>query len=523
MRWWSARSGRRQDGGETATAGEPPAAARHRIDPTDPFVAYLMTVDAPVDVDTFDVETPLVLSLREAGVELAVGIVTGGELVGILSLGPRRSGRPYNSEDRRLLQRLATRAAPALRLAELMRTQADEVRERERIAQELRVARLIQQNFLPAQLPEVDGWKIGTFYQSAREVGGDFYDFVPLEDGRLGFAIGDVADKGVPAALVMATTRSLLREAAQQAGEPAYVLERVNASLVADIPRNMFVTCQYATFDPASGKLTMANAGHNLPYLRAASGVMEVRATGLPLGLMKEAAYDQVDFEVAVGSSLLFHSDGLAEARSAAGEMFGFPRLMGLVGKYPGGDGLIDYLLAEFAEFTDGSGDVEDDVTLVSFEHTGEAAQSIDARTKILADFSVASEEGNERAAVRRVVSAVEDLDLEPAQVQKLETAVSEAVMNAIEHGNRFSADVPVDIRVLASARSVIVEVTDRGGHREMGAATSPDLAAKLAGEQAPRGWGVYLIEHMVDELKVMTDGERRTLRLVMDVERSRP
>ncbi len=255
----------------SVTAPQPSAEraerTRHRIDPADPFVAYLLTVDTPVDVAAVDIDTPLVQSLKDAGVEMAVPIITGGELVGILSLGPRRSGQPYNSEDRRLLQRLATRAAPALRLAEVMRTQANEVRERERIAQELRVARLIQQNFLPTKLPEVEGWRIGTFYQPAREVGGDFYDFIPLTDGRVGFAIGDVTDKGVPAALVMATTRSLLREAAQQVSEPAYVMERVNRSLVADIPRTMFVTCQYATFDPASGKLTMANAGHNLPYL----------------------------------------------------------------------------------------------------------------------------------------------------------------------------------------------------------------------------------------------------------------
>ena len=263
---------------EAAPVTQPAERTRHRIDMSDPFVAYLVTVDDPIDVNAIDVDTPLVQSLKDAGVEIAVPIITGGELVGILSLGPRRSGQPYNTEDRRLLQRLSTRAAPALRLAEVMRQQATEVRERERIAQELRVARLIQQNFLPTQLPEVDGWRIGTFYQPAREVGGDFYDFVPLSDGRVGFMIGDVTDKGVPAALVMATTRSLMREAAQQITEPAYVLERVNRTLVADIPRNMFVTCQYAAFDPASGKLTMANAGHNLPYLSGSSGVSEIRA-----------------------------------------------------------------------------------------------------------------------------------------------------------------------------------------------------------------------------------------------------
>ena len=519
MSRWAALFRRR--GGRSHASAEPAVRTRHRIDLTDPFVAFLLTVDGPVDVASVDLHTPLVQSLRDAGVELAVPIVTGAELVGVLSLGPRRSGQPYNTEDRRLLQRLATRAAPALRLAEVMRTQATEVRERERIAQELRVARLIQQNFLPTQLPEVDGWRIGTFYQPAREVGGDFYDFIPLNDGRVGFVIGDVTDKGVPAALVMATTRSLIREAAQQMSEPAYVLERVNGSLVSDIPRNMFVTCQYATFDPVSGKLTMANAGHNLPYLSATSGVSEIRATGLPLGLMEKADYDQVDFEVALGSSLLFHSDGLAEARNMEGEMFGFPRLMGLVGKYPGGDGLIDYLIAELASFAGTSDEVEDDVTLVSFERTGGDAASVDARTRILADFTLPSEEGNELLAIQQVTAALSDYELPRNRIEKLKTAVGEATMNAIEHGNKFRADVPVEVRVLASAQAVIVEIVDRGGAGDIEPSPPPDLEAKLAGEEPPRGWGLFLIEHMVDDVSVETSGERRKVSLVLSLEGS--
>lgn len=199
--------------------------------------------------------------------------------------------------------------------------------------------------------------------------------------------------------------------------------------------------------------------------------------------------------------------------------MFGFPRLMGLVDKYPGDDGLIDYLLAELAAFAGSSSDVEDDVTLVSFERTGDEAQSIDARTRILADFTVASEEGNEMLAIQQVTAAIADLELERPRVEKLKTAVAEATMNAIEHGNQFRADVPVEIRVLASSTAVIVEITDLGGTREIGAATPPDLEAKLAGEQSPRGWGLFLIEHMVDDIRVETRGERRTVHLVLDFE----
>src|SRR5262249_19522758 len=159
-------------------------------------------------------------------------------------------------------------------------------RERERIEQELHVARLIQQTLLPKELPALPRWQLDAYYQPAREVGGDFYDFLTFDDERLGIVIGDVTDKGVPAALVMATTRSILRSAAQTTASPGKVLEQTNNLLYPDIPAKMFVTCLYAILDPHSGHLCYANAGHDLPYRRYGDTVCELRATGMPLGLM---------------------------------------------------------------------------------------------------------------------------------------------------------------------------------------------------------------------------------------------
>jgi predicted ester cyclase len=141
-----------------------------------------------------------------------------------------------------------------------------EVRERERIEQDLRVARSIQQASLPKEVPEPEGWQISPYYQPAREVGGDFYDFHLLSEGRLGLVVGDATGKGVPAALVMSTTCGMLQLAAQALdSSPGEVLERVNVALLARIPSNMFVTCFYAILDPNSGSLSYANAGHDLP------------------------------------------------------------------------------------------------------------------------------------------------------------------------------------------------------------------------------------------------------------------
>jgi predicted ester cyclase len=144
-----------------------------------------------------------------------------------------------------------------------------EIRERERVEQEMRVARRIQHASLPKEVPTLEGWQISPYYQPAREVGGDFYDFHFLSEGRLGLVVGDATGKGVPAALVMSTTLGMLQLAARalDSPSPGEVLEQVNETLLARIPSNMFVTCFYAVLEPKSGRLLYANAGHDLPYL----------------------------------------------------------------------------------------------------------------------------------------------------------------------------------------------------------------------------------------------------------------
>jgi PAS domain S-box-containing protein len=252
--------------------------------------------------------------------------------------------------------------------------QKREAQERERIEQELRIARLIQQTLLPKTLPKLTGYDIAAYYQPAREVGGDFYDSLELKDGRLGLVVGDVTDKGIPAALVMATTRTMLRASAQRLFPPGEVLKRVNDALVPDIPPNMFITCLYAILDIESGRLVYANAGHDPPYLRHyGSDVEELRARGMPLGLMPGMEYEQKEVTLERGESVLFYSDGLVEAHNPHHEMFGFPRLQGLVGTpRSGGSSLIDFLLSELTHFTGEDWEQEDDITLVTLERSEE-------------------------------------------------------------------------------------------------------------------------------------------------------
>jgi len=239
---------------------------------------------------------------------------------------------------------------------------------RQSIEQELRMTRRIQQALLPKDMPRLAGWNILHHYQPAREVGGDFYDYLELPDGRLGLVVGDATGHGMPAALVMATARSMLRALAQASESPGDVLARVNDPLVMDIPPNMFVTCFYAILDPSSGRLVYANAGHDLPYVRrGGDNVQELRARGMPLGLMPGMSYEEQEIILEAGDCTLFYSDGLVEAHDPhRREMFGFPRLRELVAEHAQKESLMDSLLEELYSFVGEGWEQEDDITLVT-------------------------------------------------------------------------------------------------------------------------------------------------------------
>jgi serine phosphatase RsbU (regulator of sigma subunit) len=317
---------------------------------------------------------------------LAAGVYIGGALlIGLVLLRQVltivENARLYNrlqgtyleveqkeEEVRRLNKDLEKRVAQRTeQLKSAMAKQQEEAQERERMEQELRVARLIQHTLLPKSLPALEDYHIVAHYQPAREVGGDFYDFFMLGDGRLGIVMGDASGKGIPAALVMATTRSVLRTIAQRVGAaPGQVLAQANELLYPDIPPNMFVTCFYAILEPESGRLLYANAGHNLPYLRRRGGADELRARGMPLGLMPGMSYEEKEIILEAGEAALLYSDGLVEAHDPEGEMFGFPRLRALVAEHGKERSLGGLLLEELYSFTGEGWEQEDDITLLT-------------------------------------------------------------------------------------------------------------------------------------------------------------
>jgi anti-sigma regulatory factor (Ser/Thr protein kinase) len=254
--------------------------------------------------------------------------------------------------------------------------------------------------------------------------------------------------------------------------------------------------------------------------VKTADGVVELRARGMPLGLMAGMAYEEKEATLAPGDSVLLHSDGVAEAHDPERDMFGFPRLKETVADAPDGEDLISRVLSALGAFTGPDAEQEDDITMVTLlRSTDTNAASAPANGRVLAHFGLPSAAGNEREAMRRVESAVAEIDIAPARLERLKTAVAEATMNAMEHGNAYRADRPVTIRVLHSPDRLRVQVTDEGDAGELEDAEAPDLNAKLDGLQTPRGWGLFLIKKMVDEAHVVNEGGGHTLELVLRLE----
>ena len=345
----------------------------------DPLVAYMLRHASALEVDRLHLDSPLLQDLKLRAADVLLPFASQGELIGLLILGPHLRGDRYTRDELALLDTLAPQVAPALRVALMVQEQKEQVRERERIEQErireherieqeLLTARSIQHAFLPRDLPTVSGWRFAPYYQPARDVGGDFYDFLPFEDGQLGIVIGDVSGKGIPAALLMATVHTMLRTAVQGTISPGAVLARVNELLAAEIPEGMFVTCFFALLDPASSRLCYANAGHEPPYRQHNENTAELWATGMPLGMLPGSRYDEYETTLAPGDNLLFYSDGLVEAHNPANEMFGFPRLQKILTEQTDGTSLIDVLLSELQRFTGEEWEQEDDVTLLTLQ-----------------------------------------------------------------------------------------------------------------------------------------------------------
>lgn len=300
---------------------------------------------------------------------LGVPLSVKGDVFGVMLAAEANVPPSFHQRRQEILSGIAQQIALAIQNDHLNR----EMLERERLEKEISLARDIQRTFLPSRLPKVAGWDLGVDWRTAREVGGDFYDIFKLGSDRLGMVIADVSDKGLPAALYMTVTRTMIRAFVRDIDSPARVLERVNQLLAADSQDGMFVTAVYAVLNLAQGTLTYANAGHNLPLL-IHSGTREVEALpkgGMALGVVSRSKLTDHTLEVCPGDQLVFYTDGVSECFSPAGEIFGERHLVNALTSAPAdsAQGVITHLNCVLDDFR-GDAPLADDLTLMVVQRT---------------------------------------------------------------------------------------------------------------------------------------------------------
>jgi serine phosphatase RsbU (regulator of sigma subunit) len=281
------------------------------------------SIDAGAEEEFRHAQSIHLLSLRAVA---CVPLLVEERVLGVLQLDNHQQASGFTEADLDLLGGIAGPIALAIEHARVHKRLV----ERELLEHDLELARKIQQSFLPAKLPEAPGWSVAVEYAPAHAVGGDLYDVVALPDGRLGLALGDVSGKGVSGALFMARLTSALRTAAARSPYPSDVLEELNEFLGGEGAEGMFVTLAYGVLELASGRLEMASAGHLAPLLRHADGRCgEVRLKpASPLGVVRPLRAQTFGWELARGSVVVLHSDGLTEAMSPAGEQLGTRRVL---------------------------------------------------------------------------------------------------------------------------------------------------------------------------------------------------
>jgi len=254
--------------------------------------------------------------------ELDIPLKIRGRLIGVFNF-QHQEKNAFTDSRIQLLEALAGHVATAIENARLF---GNERKEKDRMISELNEARSVQLSLFPALTPDISGFEISGLCIPCREVGGDWFDYIPLPDGKLGLVLGDVSGKGTGAALLMSSARSIIRMFAEQGLSPAEVLLNVNRILVTDLPRTRFVTMIYAIIDSASKSIVFSNAGHLPPIFIDSNDLRFLDSdSGLPLGI-QEGTFTEQRVEMSSGSRLLLYSDGITEAMNSVSEEYGDKR-----------------------------------------------------------------------------------------------------------------------------------------------------------------------------------------------------
>jgi len=347
--------------------------AEFKLDADDSFIQKI--AERKKEVTEYDIqEDPFFEGERESCMKtfkqldstLIVPLIYEDQVTGLISLGQKKSGKFYRREDVNLLKTLANQGAVAIENAMLL----EEVVEKERMEEELAIAHDLQTSMLPADCPEIRGFKIAALSTPAREVGGDFFDFIEMGKERVGFVIGDVTGKSVSGALVMSSSRSVFRMLSEEPMSVGEIMVRANRRIKKDITKGMFVALLYAVLDGNQKAVSLCSAGQTQPiHLSSKTGeakLVETVGDTFPLGILEEADYQETQMQLVPGDKVIFYTDGIVEAMNKKEELFGFERLLEMVQETKSVDA--DSLLREIMDRVNafvGEAPQHDDLTVI--------------------------------------------------------------------------------------------------------------------------------------------------------------
>lgn len=470
--------------------------------------------------------------------------------VGVLNINSYERNR-FQTDDIELSEGFADQASVAIQNAQFHELQLKQYE------QELVIARGIQTSLLPQAAPNVANLEFASYALPASQVSGDFFQYIPMVDGRVGIAIGDVQGKGIPAALMMAVITTAMRDEATRYQKPALLLQALNKRLIDRMKQNRINSAlMVAVYDPRSREIEIANGGMVQPYLRSNGGNFDfVQIGGYPLGMSDSIQYNSKAVQFQMGSTMVLVSDGVVEAQSPDGEFFGFDRLEELLNTVPrdmAAENILGNILAAVQTHLAGQAP-QDDTTIIVLRAMEVAAaadpslldtqpiripqqveaaaqpitetvtlsvddKSVEARVSLLPDedyhlnieLQLPSRLGYEKVARGTVEALAWELGFSSDRIEDMKTAISEACMNAIEHGNGEDLGQSVKVWINVWKQGIEMRVIDRG-YKNL----PPELPPPGKGDM--RGWGLFFIQHLMDifEIRHLPDGGNM-VRLVM-------
>ena len=391
--------------------------------------------------------------------------------------------------------------------------------QKDRMEDELNVGRDIQMSMLPLEFPafpDRDDLSVHALLKPAREVGGDFYDFFFVNDDEICLVVGDVSGKGVPAALFMAVTKTMIKTRAMDDRSPASIITRVNDEMSADNPSCMFVTLFIAICNVRTGEFRFTNAGHNPPYIKRASGALECldQRHGPIIGAVEEMAYKESEITMLFGDTVFIFTDGVTEAMDTDSQLYSEIRLENVLGETKSStvENLVNESLASVESFADGA-EQADDITILAFCLNEDTEQSTRHQTQLVIDAELSEIE----KVNRELDGFAKEHEVPGSIIQKLKIAIDELVNNIISYGFDESDDHSIEFSFICSGGQLVVEIIDEGVPFNVFDAAKPDTTLSIE-EREIGGLGVLLVNELIDEVAYQRRNNTNVVRLTMNL-----